>query len=78
MGWDSITNRILKKIPNIVAPYITHLFNSIISKSTYPLIFKISKILPQIKPDKDPLNPDSYRPINNLPTLEKLFEAYII
>ena len=35
-------------------------------------------MLPQIKPNKYPLCPDSYRPINNLPTLEKLFEAYVL
>ena len=78
MGWDSLTNNILKKIPHILAPHITHFFNSIINKSHYPFLFKISKILPQIKPGKDPINPDSFRPINNLPTLEKLFESYII
>ena len=73
-GWDNITNRILKKIPDTVAPFITHLFNSIIKKSLYPLVFKISKYSPQMKPDKDPFSPDLFRPINNLPTIETLFE----
>ena len=77
-GWDNITNRILKKIPDTVAPFITHLFNSIIKKSLYPLVFKISKVLPQMKPDKDPFSLDLFRPINNLPTIEKLFEAYVM
>ena len=31
-----------------------------------------------MKPDKDPFSPDSFRPINNLPTIEKLFEAYVM
>ena len=77
-GWDSITNTILKKINTLIAPHICHLINSTIRTKTFPLIFKLSKILPLSKPDKDPLLPDSFRPINNLPLLEKIFEEFFL
>ena len=54
------------------------MIKSILNKSEYTTLFKISQIHHQLKPDKNPLNPDSYRPINNLPVLEKLCEEYVL
>ena len=51
-----------------------HLINSIIATGKYPKILKMAKISPNLKPDKDYLNIESYRPINNLTTLYKLIE----
>ena len=62
----------------MLAPHITHLINSILKTATYPLIYKISKILPLSKPGKNTLLPDSYRPINNLPVIEKIIEEYFL
>ncbi len=77
-GHDEITNKILKKINNEISPHLTHMINSIVRTSTIPDIFKISRVLPISKPDK-PLNCiDSFRPINNLPSLEKILEEHII
>ena len=66
------------KLRGKLAPHITHVINSIIKTATYPLIYKISKILPLSKPGKNPLLPDSYRPINNLPVIEKIIEEYFL
>ena len=77
-GFDPISNKILKKINHTISPHITHLINSILRSSTYSNIFKIFRMLPLSKPEKDSLLIDSYRPINNLPTIEKLVEQYII
>ena len=49
-----------------------------IRTSTYPTIFKLSRITPLCKMNKNPLLPSSYRPINNLPCLEKIFEQYML
>ena len=38
---------------------------------------KIDRILPTLKPDKDPANLDSYRPINNLTAIYKIIEEFI-
>ena len=48
-----------------------------IRTGTYPDILKLSKISPQQKPDKPTNKIDSYRPINNLCTLDKIIEQYI-
>ena len=76
-GHDDISSKILKKIGSEIAPHITHLINSIIKTSIYPEIFKISKINPVCKPDKNPNLIESYRPINNLPIIEKLIQEHI-
>ena len=59
-----------------MAPHITHLINTIIISNIFPDIFKISRVLPFSKPNKPSSDLDSYRPINNLMCLEKIFEEY--
>ena len=76
-GHDLCSIKVYKKLADKISPHITHLINSIINTSVYPRILKISKITPTIKQDKDPLFADSYRPINNLCTLEKIIEEHI-
>ena len=41
-------------------------------------IIKLSILLPLSKPDKPRELIDTYRPINNLPCLEKIFEAHVL
>ena len=76
-GHDAITMNVLKKLSNQLAPHITHLINRIITTATFPTTFKISKITPQLKPEKNPYLIDSYRPIHNMASLEKVVEHYI-
>ena len=68
---------ILNKIKPTIAPHITHLINTIIHTNTFPDIFKISRITPTHKPGKPTTDIDSYRPINNLCTLDKIVEEHI-
>ena len=53
------------------------MINCIIITKIFPKIFKLTKILPFSKPNKNLENIDSYRPINNLPALEKIFEEWV-
>ena len=53
-----------------------HLKNNIIETSVYPEILKILMMLPILKPNKNPLDPESYQPIKNLCTLDKIVEEY--
>ena len=76
-GHDLLTSYIIKKIPNELAPHITHLINRSISTSIYPDILKVSKIFPILKPNKDMHEIDSFRPINNLPVIDKNFSEHI-
>ena len=69
-GPDNISMKTIKKLGPCIAPHITHLINSIIIKQIYPEILQISRITPNLKPDKDPYNISSYRPLNNLSTID--------
>ena len=42
----------------------------------YPTILKISKIMPILKPNKDKFNISSYRPINILNPIDKLYQEH--
>lgn len=77
VGLDLASIKIYKKLVNRISPIIAHLINCIIESGIYPDILKISKISPIIKPDKDANSIDSYRPINNLSTLDKIVEQYL-
>ena len=54
------------------------MINACINTSTIPKIFKLSRITPISKPQKPLDDIGSYRPLNNLPTLEKLLEDHIL
>ena len=76
-GHDLSSIKIYKMINSRISPHITHLINSIINTGVYPKILKISRITPIKKPDKPDDYIDSYRPINNLASLEKIVEQHI-
>ena len=76
-GHDLSSIKIYKMINSRISPHITHLINSIINTGVYPKILKIYRITPIKKLDKPEDDIDSYRPINNLATLEKIVEQHI-
>ena len=47
-------------------------------KETFPKLFKIDRITPKQKSGKPIYNIGSYRPLNNLCTIEKVIEEYFI
>ena len=77
-GHDYVTNKILKLINKEISPHLVHLINNIIRTQIFPEIYKISRMTPLSKPDKDDKLPASYRPINNLPAIEKIIEMHIL
>ena len=74
---DLSSIKIYKLINSRISPHIAHLINCIIKTGVYPKILKISRITPIKKPDKPQHDIDSYCPINNLATLEKIIEQHI-
>ena len=76
-GHDAISSRIIKLIPDIMAPLVTHAINTSIRTSIFPKILKVSRILPISKKDKPKNSLEGYRPIHNLHTLEKVYEQWI-
>lgn len=73
---DGIQN-ILKKLPIRAIILITKIFNGCIKIGYFPSSFKLAKVIPIPKPCKDLKLPASYRPINLLSCLGKLFERII-
>ena len=77
-GHDDISNKIIKKLTQQIAPHLCHLINSIIITEIFPDIYKISRILPLSKPGLPTDLIKNYRPIHNLPTIEKIIETYLM
>ena len=76
-GFDSVSNRIIKKLGWSIVPQICHMINCVVRTATFPEIFKLTRIIPVSKPGKPTDNIDSFRPLNNLSALEKLVEQWI-
>lgn len=68
VGMDDMNPTFLKAITQKILPFLTHLFNSILTKSEFPLGWKLSKIIPIPKQNND------FRPIAILPFLSKVME----
>merc|ERR1712243_128683 len=78
VGHDNISMKMIKKTTTIMAPLITHLIKQIIIERKFPNIFKTDRITPKLKNGKPIYDIASYRPLNNLCTIEKIIEEYII
>jgi len=64
---DALPTPQLKLVADLIAPYLTELFNRSMSSATVPDVFKSAFITPLLKkPDLDSDDPQSYRPISNL------------
>jgi len=68
-GLDEINPRFLKIILPFILPFITHVFNSILTTSTFPQSWKTAKIIPV------PKNNNEFRPIAVLPVFSKAIES---
>ena len=78
LGPDNLNMLHLKHIgPNGIA-YLTSLYNLSISQSSTPSIWKNSKIIPLLKPGKDPSLSKSYRPISLLCPAAKVLERLLL
>lgn len=77
-GFDGIFNLILKKLSNKVYLLLCNIFNRCLDLSYFPATWKLAKIIPILKPGKDPTLPSSYRPISLLSAVSKLFERVIL
>ena len=78
VGHNNISMKMLKKTTKIMAPLITHLTKQIILEHKFPEIFKLDRITPKLKQGKPIYEIGSYRPLNNLCTIEKVIEEYFI
>lgn len=77
-GIDGIQNILLKNLPKKAIVLLTLIFNGCLKIGYFPSCFKCAKIVPVLKPNKDPCQPVSYRPISLLSCLGKIFEGIIL
>lgn len=76
-GYDRITGKVLKELPEKAITYIRNIFNVLINMKYFPSVWKVAEIIAIPKPNKDATKASSYRPISLLPVLSKLFEKLI-
>jgi hypothetical protein len=75
---DPLTARLLKENADVLAPYITVLFNRSLSSGSVPSTFKDAYITPLLKKaSMDPSDVRSYRPISNFSVMSKLLERLV-
>lgn len=77
-GYDLITPKVLKELPNEAIIFIMHLFNACITKCIFPAQWKVAEIKMILKPGKPGEDVKSYRPISLLPILGKVFETLFL
>ena len=75
-GPDEVLVRMLKATASSIAPSVTKLFNLSIQSGCFPVLWKMSNLVP-IPKSNDHSNPSNYRPISLLPILSKLLERHI-
>lgn len=77
-GLDLITAEVARQLPKKAITHLTHIFNSILRLSYFPLQWKTSIKILILKPGKPPESPSSYRPISLLPLFAKLCEKLVL
>ena len=75
-GPDNINH--LKNIGNNGLQYITNIYNAAINDNKIPHVWKLAKIIPIPKPNKDINTGTSYRPISLLSVIAKILEKVIL
>ncbi|CAH2106803.1 unnamed protein product [Euphydryas editha] len=73
-GYDLITAKVLRELPEIAIRFLMHLFNCILTRGIFPPQWKVAEIKMILKPGKAPEETSSYRPISLLPVLSKVME----
>src|SRR6218665_8819 len=75
---DPMPTWLLKFCIDLLAPYITSLFNSSLSSGAFPTCYKDAYVTPRLKkPTLSPCELSSYRPNSNLSFLSKLLERVV-
>lgn len=76
-GQDEIPVVVWQELWPTVGTTICNIFRASIRLGYIPGAWKVAKIIPLQKPDRDYTKPNSYRPISLLSTLGKILEAVV-
>jgi hypothetical protein len=77
-GYELITGRILKELPEVGLRATILIFNSVVRTGYFPAQWMVSQIITILKPGKPADEVTSYRPISLLPILSKLSEKIFL
>lgn len=73
-GTDGTPPMFVKILLPTILPYVTHVFNQVLTRSYYPRPWKSAKLLPTHKKTRS-FEPKDFRPISLLPFLSKALES---
>ena len=76
-GFDEITYQMIKSSHKSARILLLKLYNKIFRDRVYPRAWNIAIVIPFLKKGKDPLQPDSYRPISLTSCLSKIMKKII-
>jgi len=77
-GFDLITAEVARCLPKKAIIHLTHIFNSVLRLSYFPILWKYSIIILVPKPNKPPDSISSFRPISLLPFFAKVLERLLL
>lgn len=77
-GEDGVPNYILRRTDARTWRFLAITFNHCLNLGYFPAKWKTAKVVPILKPGKDPTSPAGYRPISLLSSVSKLFEIFIL
>ncbi|GFX25979.1 probable RNA-directed DNA polymerase from transposon BS [Trichonephila clavipes] len=77
-GIDLITNRFLKNLPTKFIIFIALLFSMLLENCYFPKSWRMTVVIPILKPNSDDSNPQNYRPISLFSSLSKAYEFMIL
>ena len=76
-GTDKVHYLMLKNLTHPNLEYIRSFYNIIFLKDFFPKAWREALVIPILKPDKDPKDPNSFRPISLLSCLCKILEKIV-
>ena len=76
-GVDEVHNAFLKNLPLVKFSELLGCLNRVWRSGHFPDTWKLAQIIPILKPGKDPMRAESYRPISLLSCLSKVMEKMV-
>lgn len=77
-GYELITAKIMRELPEEGVRLLTYIYNAIFRTSAVPRQWKVAQIIMVPKPGKSPEDVKSYRPISLLPIPSKVMEILFL